>query len=193
VERLLQNRQPELSNEHGLLLCAEAGGPGPPLHQVPVDALKAQGNWISPEASSGRTTTSLGSEETACAAHIYGKKLVDMEAFTSWRHWQDGPFELKPLADRAFCRWHNHITVSHVCAQPSATDRPGWVYHAGTHIGPSIAWWPKAGAWIDYLSRCSYLLSSRDCSWRMSATITGISGFQLRPAEAHRSVTRLRL
>ncbi|NQT11741.1 MAG: hypothetical protein HQ582_03265 [Planctomycetes bacterium] len=28
----------EISNEYGLLLCAEAGGPGPPLHNVPVDA-----------------------------------------------------------------------------------------------------------------------------------------------------------
>jgi hypothetical protein len=81
-----------------------------------------------------------------------------MEAFTSWRHWQDGPFELKPLADRALCDGTNHFTL-HTCAHnASATDQPGWVYHAGTHAGPSTAWWPKAKAWLDYLSRCSYLL-----------------------------------
>lgn len=33
----------DICHQHGLLLCAEAGGPGPPLHNVPVDALKAQG------------------------------------------------------------------------------------------------------------------------------------------------------
>jgi hypothetical protein len=148
----------ELSNEHGLLLCAEAGGPGPPLHQVPVDALKALGALDIPRGEFWKEHNVWVVKETACAAHIYGKSQVDMEAFTSWRHWQDGPFELKPIADRAFCDGANHFTFHTAAHNPSATDRPGWVYHAGTHIGPSIAWWPKAKPWIDYLSRCSYLL-----------------------------------
>jgi hypothetical protein len=148
----------ELSNEHGLLLCAEAGGPGPPLHQVPVDALKAQGALDIPRGEFWKEHNVWVVKETACAAHVYGKRIVDMESFTSWRHWQDGPFELKPIADRAFCGGTNHITFHTSAHNPSATDRPGWVYHAGTHMGPSIAWWPKAGAWVDYLSRCSYLL-----------------------------------
>ncbi len=148
----------ELSNEHGLLLCAEAGGPGPPLHQVPVDALKALGTLDIPRGEFWKDHDVWVVKETACAAHIYGKRVVDMEAFTSWRHWQDGPFELKPIADRAFCGGTNHITFHTSAHNPSATERPGWVYHAGTHFGPSIAWWPKAGPWVDYLSRCSYLL-----------------------------------
>lgn len=148
----------ELSHEHGLELCAEAGGPGPPLHQVPVDALKALGTLDIPRGEFWKDHDVWVVKETACASHIYGKRIVDMEAFTSWRHWQDGPFELKPIADRAFCDGANHMTFHTSAHNPSATDRPGWVYHAGTHIGPSIAWWPMAGAWIDYLSRCSYLL-----------------------------------
>ena len=148
----------ELSNEHGLLLCAEAGGPGPPLHQVPVDALKALGALDIPRGEFWKEHNVWVVKETACAAHIYGKPLVDMEAFTSWRHWQDGPFELKPIADRALCGGTNHFTFHTSAHNPSASDRPGWVYHAGTHISPSIAWWPKAKPWIDYLSRCSYLL-----------------------------------
>lgn len=148
----------ELSNEHGLLLCAEAGGPGPPLHQVPVDALKALGALDIPRGEFWKEHNVWVVKETACAAHIYGKSQVDMEAFTSWRHWQDGPFELKPIADRAFCDGANHFTFHTSAHNASASDRPGWVYHAGTHIGPSIAWWPKAKSWIDYLSRCSFLL-----------------------------------
>jgi len=148
----------ELSNEHGLLLCAEAGGPGAPLHQVPVDALKAQGAIDIPRGEFWKDHNVWVVKETACASHIYGKGIVDMEAFTSWRHWQDGPFDLKSLADQAFCDGANHFTL-HTCGHnPSATDRPGWVYHAGTHAGPSLAWWPKAKPWLDYLSRCSYLL-----------------------------------
>lgn len=148
----------ELSNEHGLLLCAEAGGPGPPLHQVPVDALKALGALDIPRGEFWKEHNVWVVKETACAAHIYGKPQVDMEAFTSWRHWQDGPFELKAIADRAFCGGANHFTFHTSAHNPSATDRPGWVYHAGTHISPSIVWWPKAKPWIDYLSRCSYML-----------------------------------
>ncbi len=148
----------ELSNEHGLRLCAEAGGPGPPLHQVPVDALKAQGAIDIPRGEFWKDHDVWVVKETACASHIYGKGIVDMESFTSWRHWQDGPFELKPLADRVLCDGTNHFTLHTAAHNPSATDRPGWVYHAGTHAGPNTAWWPKAKPWIDYLSRCSYLL-----------------------------------
>jgi hypothetical protein len=148
----------ELSNEHGLLLCAEAGGPGAPLHQVPVDALKALGALDIPRGEFWKEHNVWVVKETACAAHIYGKRLVDMEAFTSWRHWQDGPFELKAITDRAFCDGANHMTFHASAHNPSPTDRPGWVYHAGTHMGPSLAWWPKAKPWIDYLARCSHLL-----------------------------------
>jgi hypothetical protein len=81
-----------------------------------------------------------------------------MESFTSWRHWQDGPFDLKPIADKAMCDGTNHFTFHTSAHNPPDAGLPGWVYHAGTHINPSLAWWPLAGAFIDYLSRCSYLL-----------------------------------
>ncbi len=148
----------EVSNEHGLLLCAEAGGPGPPLHQVPVDALKALGALDIPRGEFWKEHNVWIVKETACAAHIYGKKFVDMEAFTSWRHWQDGPFDIKSIADRALCDGTNHFTFHTSAHNPPDAGLPGWVYHAGTHISPSLAWWPKAGPFIDYLSRCSYLL-----------------------------------
>lgn len=148
----------EISNEHGFLLCAEAGGPGPPIHQVPVDALKALGALDIPRGEFWNKHNIWVVKETACASHIYGKKIVDMEAFTSWRHWQDGPFELKPLADRAMCGGTNHFTLHTFAHNPPEAGLPGWVYHAGTHINVNLVWWRKARPFIDYLSRCSYLL-----------------------------------
>ncbi|HID75904.1 MAG TPA: glycosyl transferase family 2, partial [Planctomycetaceae bacterium] len=142
----------------GLELCAEAGGPGPPLHNVPVDALKAQGRVDRPRGEFWNQYPIWVVKETACAAHIYGKPVVDMEAFTSWRHWQDGPFELKPLADRAFCEGANHFTFHTWPHQPPEAGQPGWAYHAGTHVGPTRLWWPMAKPFIDYLARCSSLL-----------------------------------
>lgn len=157
----------DLSHRQGLFLCAEAGGPGPPVHHVPVDALKAQGVIDIPRGEFWKEHQRLDEngvdrlwvvKETACASHIYGKRIVDMESFTSWRHWQDGPFELKPLADRVLCEGTNHFTFHTGTHQPPAAGKPGWVYHAGTHMNTNLVWWPKAGPFIDYLSRCCYLL-----------------------------------
>jgi hypothetical protein len=148
----------EICHKHGLLLCAEAGGPGPPLHNVPVDALKAQGAIDIPRGEFWTDQHLWVVKETACAAHIYGKRVCDMESFTSWRHWQDGPFDLKPFADRALCDGTNFFTF-HTCPHsPPEAGRPGWVYAAGTHVGPTVTWWPMARPFHDYLARCSFLL-----------------------------------
>jgi hypothetical protein len=147
-----------VSHEHGLLLCAEAGGPGPPTHNVPVDALKAQGAIDIPRGEFWTDLHLWVVKETACAAHIYGKPIVDMEAFTGWGHWQDGPFDLKPFADRAMCEGTNFFTFHTSPHRPRDAGHPGWVYHAGTHIAPGIAWWPHARGFIDYLARCCFLL-----------------------------------
>jgi hypothetical protein len=146
----------------GLGVEAEAGGPGPPVHQVPVDALAALGAidamrgefW--PFRPDSRNLWVV--KETACAAHIYGRTRVHMEAFTGFRHWQDGPLDLKPSADRAFCEGMNHVVWHTASHQPDAGGNPGWVYGAGTHFTPRLVWWPMAKPFIDYLSRCSFLL-----------------------------------
>lgn len=152
----------DASHAAGLGVESEAGGPGPPIHQVPVDALKAQGTldevrgefWPHrPQADNLWVV-----KETACAAHTYGKRRVHMEAFTSMYHWEDGPFDLKPSADRAFCEGMNHVVWHTGAHQPPEAGKPGWVYGAGTHINTNLIWWDKADAFIDYLSRCSYML-----------------------------------
>ncbi len=146
----------------GLGIESEAGGPGPPIHQVPVDALKAlgaidevRGEFWPQRPDADRLWVV---KETACAAHTYGKRRVHMEAFTSMYHWQDGPFDLKPSADRAFCEGMNHVVWHTGSHQPPESGLPGWVYGAGTHLNTNLVWWPKAKPFIDYLSRCSFLL-----------------------------------
>jgi len=148
----------DASREQGLLLCAEAGGPGPPTHNVPVDALKAQGVIDVPRGEFWTDDRLWVVKETACAAHIYGKKIVDMEAFTSFSHWQDGPLDLKPFADRAMCDGTNRFTFHTSPHVPPAAGLPGFVYHAGTHFGSSLAWWPMAPAFVEYLARSCALL-----------------------------------
>jgi len=150
------------ARESGIGVEAEAGGPGPPIHVVPVDALKALGAVDEMRGEFWPWRPNLNQlwvvKETACAAHIYGRRRVHMEAFTGFRHWQDGPFELKPAADRAFCEGMNHIVWHTSTHQPPEAGKPGWVYGAGSHLTPNLAWWPLAKPFLDYLSRCSFML-----------------------------------
>lgn len=152
----------KVAHEAGLGIESEAGGPGPPIHQVPVDALKANGaiDEVRGEFWPNRPNANRMwvIKETAAAAHTYGKKRVHMEAFTSNEHWQEGPVDLKPGADRAMCEGTNHFvwhTASHL---PPEAGQPGWVYHAGTHLNTNLTWWPMAGAFLDYLARASFAL-----------------------------------
>ena len=152
----------EAAHEAGIGVEAEAGGPGPPVHHVPVDALRALGavDEMRGEFWPWRpnATQLWVVKETACAAHIYGRRRVHMESFTGFRHWQDGPSELKPSADRAFCEGMNHIVWHTSTHQPPEAGKPGWVYGAGSHLSPNLAWWPLGKPFLDYLARCSFLL-----------------------------------
>jgi len=148
----------EIAARYGLQLIAEAGGPGLPLHQVPADALKAQSEVSIPRGEFWKGHSVCVVKETASAAHVYGRPIVQMESFTSFRHWQDGPRDLKDIADQALCDgcnqfvWH---TMPHV---PEQMGKPGPVYHAGTHNGPNETWWPLGRPFFDYLARCSWML-----------------------------------
>ena len=150
----------EFLNQYGIELVAEAGGPGPPVWATcPVDALKALGNVNRPRGEFWIQHRDIYLvKEVASAAHIYGRKVVDAESFTTWRRWKDSPFDLKKSVDRAFCEGLNFVTF-HTFASTSPEDGlPGRTYHAGSDINHANTWWNKSGPFMDYLSRCSYLL-----------------------------------
>ncbi len=146
--------------EYNIDLVAEAGGPGPPIwNTCPVDALKALGNVSIPRGEFWiRHRNMFLIKEVASASHIYGKDMVDAESFTTWRRWKDSPFALKKVVDRAFCEGLNCVTF-HTFASTNPEDGlPGRTYHAGVDINPGTTWWEKSPPFMDYLSRCSYML-----------------------------------
>lgn len=156
------NAAREAAHQAGLTIKSEAGGPGPPVHNVPVDALLAnaavdeiQGEfWPFRPNVDGLWVV----KETASAGHIYGKPRAHMEAFTSFEAWREGPQDLKPSADRVFVEGGNHMVWHTWTHAPPDAGQPGWVYAAGTHLNRNVIWWPKAKPFIDYLARSSYLL-----------------------------------
>jgi hypothetical protein len=146
---------------YGMELVAEAGGPGPPIwNSCPVDALKALGNATVPRGEfwvRNRNNLFLV-KEIASASHIYGMGIVDAESFTTWRRWKDAPHDLKKHVDRAFCEGLNAITFHAFANTRPEHGLPGRSYHAGYDINPTATWWEQAKPFMDYLSRCSYLL-----------------------------------
>ncbi len=142
-------------------LVAEAGGPGPPIwNTCPVDALKALGNVSIPRGEfwiKHRYNMFL-IKEISSASHIYGKKMVDAESFTTWRRWEDSPFEMKKYVDRAYSEGLNSVTF-HTFASTGPEDGfPGRTYHAGIDMNTGTTWWEKSKPLMDYLSRCNYVL-----------------------------------
>ncbi len=159
----------QISNEHGLLLASESGGPGPPLHYVPTEDLKALGAVDVMRGEFWNKKSEYFDEHgndllqvvrnIASAAHIYGHKVVEMESFTSHRkHWQETPLELKKLADRAFCEGMNRVVYHTMPHSPKEAGTPGWSYQAGTHISPKMTWWDYSEPFHSYLARTSALL-----------------------------------
>jgi hypothetical protein len=144
----------ELLNKRGLRLLAEAGHGG----SARVDALKALGSADIPMGEFWNHQRFWVVKEAASAAHIYGKRIVDAEALTGWRNWQEGPAEYKRRFDIALCAGLNHPTFHTFTHNPPAAGRPGFVYHAGEHFNVNTTWWGQAGPLIEYMSRCDYLL-----------------------------------
>lgn len=146
---------------YGIQLVAEAGGPGPPIwNSCPVEALKALGNVSVPRGEfwiRNRYNIFLV-KEIASASHIYGLHVTDAESFTTWRRWKDAPHDLKPYVDRAFCEGLNSITMHAFANTRPEFGLPGRAYHAGSDINPTTTWWEDAKPFMDYLSRCSYML-----------------------------------
>jgi hypothetical protein len=152
----------EVARAAGLQIKSEAGGPGPPIHTPPIESLQAYGAidnvqgefWPFRPASDGLNVI----KEPASAAHIYGKRRVHLESFTSSRHWGEGPQDLKESADRVFTEGGNHFVWHTWTHNSPAAGQPGWVYGAGTHLNRNVTWWRQAPAFLGYLSRSSFLL-----------------------------------
>ena len=144
----------KMSNEHGMQLYAEAGHGGYPR----VDPLKAFGHVDVPMGEFWNNQRFWVTKESASGANIYGKKIVASETLTGWNHWQHGPTDYKQLIDIAFCQGLNQIFFHTFAHNPEIVGKPGNAYHAGEHLNVNTTWWEMTRPFMDYISRCSYLL-----------------------------------
>ena len=152
-----------LAHQNNLGLHSESGGP----HPAPIDALKNLGiddipmgeYWARAKTHRVEDFRRIYVKQSACAAHIYGKPLVQAEGFTSiGPHWEVDPWHLKPTLDRAFCEGLNRHVFHTFTHSPESAGKPGNEYFAGTHFNPNITWWDEAPAFTQYIARSSLLL-----------------------------------
>jgi hypothetical protein len=119
-----------------------------------------------------------GAKMTSSAAHIYGLPVTSSEAFLARektikpdhlspvlgrrddgiRKFDRDPYALKSSADKVFAQGVNHLLFHLFLHQPFMDKKPGLTTVYGTNFGRDLIWWPMAGAWTDYLTRCQFLL-----------------------------------
>ncbi|HVU36411.1 MAG TPA: glycosyl hydrolase [Opitutaceae bacterium] len=147
-----------LCHQHGMEFTAEAPGINMP---TVADELECKGRTDVPMGEfwmDGHNDT----KETASAAHIYGTRIAAAEAFTAKpqdANWTKAPFDHKMLGDLQFTTGINRLVFHRYAHQPWLDRVPGMAMGRwGTNFERTNTWWNEAGPWMEYLTRCQYLL-----------------------------------
>lgn len=100
--------------------------------------------------------------DAVSGAHIYGKPIIQAEAFTTVRmDWSEHPGSLKIAGDRNFALGANRFFIHVFTHNPWMTRRPGMTLDGvGLYYQRDQTWFPQSKAWVDYLARCQSLLQS---------------------------------
>ena len=159
-------------NEYGMKGCyveAHANGSVFPADGMSVKkraAFPMGEMWIQGKVSTSyRTSEGMADiRESASVANIYGQKYVAAESMTaiglSQQAWTYCPENMKRTADLEMKAGVNRFVLHDSAAQPCDDKFPGvglGVY--GHWFNRHECWAETAWAWIDYLSRSSYMLS----------------------------------
>jgi hypothetical protein len=98
----------------------------------------------------------------ASIAHIYGKTIVGAEAFTSCPPtlpWANDPFSIKALGDLTFSQGLNRFYFHRYALQPWTNRWPGMTMgENGFEFERTQTWWAQGKPWIEYITRCHFLL-----------------------------------
>ena len=148
----------ELCNHNGLISSIEPyTGPYESLQCGRPDDIVMGEFW---SGTQGDPSVKLA----ASVAHIYGKTVVGAESFTAGPgadhgRWLDTPYSLKALGDLEYCTGLNRYIFHRYAMQPWTNRWPGMTMGQwGIHMDRTETWWTQGKAWIDYISRCQFLL-----------------------------------
>jgi hypothetical protein len=148
----------EYAHQHGMGIQPESAGP----HAGPMDGIKNYGfsdivmsEFWSPSPHRPAPHNRFFLKQASSAAHIYGKKIVGAESFTTiGPHWNDELWhDQKSAFDHEICAGLNRMYFHTFTCSPPEMGLPGQEYFAGTHVNPQVTWWEQSGGFIDYMHR----------------------------------------
>ncbi|MEA1877308.1 MAG: glycosyl hydrolase [Bacteroidota bacterium] len=155
----------EYADKHNMGIQPESAGP----HAGPMDGIKNYGfseivmsEFWSPSPHRPRPENRYFLKQASSAAHIYGKKIVGAESFTTiGPHWNDELWhDQKSAFDHEICAGLNRLYFHTFTASPPEMGLPGQEYFAGTHVNPQVTWWDHSGPFIDYMHRTQSLVQN---------------------------------
>jgi len=93
-------------------------------------------------------------------AHIYGKNIIQAEAFTTVRmDWNENPSNMKTLQDRNYALGINKLVYHVFTHNPWMDRKPGMTLDGvGLYFQRDQTWWNAGKAWVDYAERTQNLL-----------------------------------
>ncbi len=153
----------EYAHKYGMGIQPESAGP----HAGPMDGIKNYGfsdivmsEFWSPSPHRPRPDNRFYLKQASSAAHIYGKKIVGAESFTTiGPHWNDELWhDQKSAFDHEICAGLNRMYFHTFTCSPPEMGLPGQEYFAGTHVNPQVTWWDQSGPFIDYMHRTQSLV-----------------------------------
>jgi hypothetical protein len=148
----------DYAHKYNMGIQPESAGP----HAGPMDGIKNYGfndivmsEFWSPSPHRPNPENRFFLKQASSAAHIYGKKIVGAESFTTiGPHWNDELwYDQKSAFDHEICAGLNRMYFHTFTCSPPEMGLPGQEYFAGTHVNPQVTWWEQSGAFIDYMHR----------------------------------------
>ncbi len=155
----------EIAHSYNMGIQPESAGP----HAGPMDGIKNYGfsdivmsEFWSPSPHRPRPSNRFYLKQASSAAHIYGKKIVGAESFTTiGPHWNDELWhDQKSAFDHEICAGLNRMYFHTFTCSPPEMGLPGQEYFAGTHVNPQVTWWDQSSAFIDYMHRIQLMVQN---------------------------------
>lgn len=146
----------DVAHEHDLTLWCENYGhwgfPGEFLVYAAYADMIGGEFW-----TQNRNLGSIECRAASSAGHIYGKRRIFAEAFTSSLRLEHHPYAFKARGEELFCEGINHF-VLHVYAHQARDGVPGKNPGFGTAFHRNTPWFNEAQSWVKYLQRCHTIL-----------------------------------
>ena len=148
----------QLVNQYGMKLFVEPYG----NHNINQMDIGSQADVVATEFWKGsRRNISRSIRTVSSVAHVYDKKIVDAESFSSDYNsvWSTAPVDIKPFANWAYVQGINRFTLHSYPHQPRPDIKPGMSMGPwGTFFSNSNTWWEPGKAMFRYFTRCNAML-----------------------------------